>query len=112
MVHAESTAIEEVADDAATRRLTVLHHGGRSIDLDLPPVIAQGQLAAPSPVAISTTSRRSSVQRLVPCRSRDRPRSFDFGALARARTDQSQHRCLRARSPRFFHIRAFSPIWF
>jgi len=49
MVHVSSTAIEEVAYDAAQRHLTIRFvHGGRYTYLDVPPRVARGLIAAPS----------------------------------------------------------------
>ena len=49
MVHVSSTAIADVAYDAASHRLTIrFAHGGRYTYLDVPPAVARGLLAAPS----------------------------------------------------------------
>ena len=49
MVHVDSTAIDEVAYDAASRHLKIRFvHGGRYTYLNVPPRVARGLLAAPS----------------------------------------------------------------
>ena len=49
MIHVASTAIEEVAYDAAQRHLTIRFiHGGRYTYLDVPARVARGLLAAAS----------------------------------------------------------------
>ena len=49
MVQVDSTAIDEVAYDAAARRLTIRFvHGGRYTYLDVPPRVVHGLLTAPS----------------------------------------------------------------
>ena len=49
MVHVSSSAITDVAYDAAQRHLTIrFRHGGRYTYLDVPARVARGLIAAPS----------------------------------------------------------------